>query len=44
MAVVWVTAYILNEVYDNISWLEVASRFLLLVVVCFPTVSYVSIL
>ncbi|XWS34665.1 hypothetical protein CRYUN_Cryun21dG0057100 [Craigia yunnanensis] len=27
---VWVSAYILNEVHDNISWLQVASRFLLL--------------
>ncbi|GMI75078.1 REGULATOR OF G-PROTEIN SIGNALING 1 [Hibiscus trionum] len=26
----WVSAYILNEVHDNISWLQVTSRFLLL--------------
>lgn len=28
---VWVAAYILNEIHDDISWLQVASRFLLLV-------------
>lgn len=27
----WITAYMLNEIHDNISWLQVASRFLLLV-------------
>ncbi|KAL5552704.1 hypothetical protein UlMin_040105 [Ulmus minor] len=29
---VWVAAYILNEIHDDISWLQVASRFLLLVI------------
>lgn len=28
---VWVTAYILNEIHDEISWLQIASRFLLLI-------------
>ncbi|PON42339.1 RGS domain containing protein [Parasponia andersonii] len=28
---VWVAAYILNEIHDDISWLQVASRFLLLI-------------
>ncbi|XP_024023940.1 regulator of G-protein signaling 1 [Morus notabilis] len=28
---VWVAAYVLNEIHDDISWLQVASRFLLLV-------------
>ncbi|KAG4170433.1 hypothetical protein ERO13_A12G146600v2 [Gossypium hirsutum] len=32
---VWVFAYILNEIHDDISWLQVASRFMLLVTVCF---------
>ncbi|KAL0004421.1 hypothetical protein SO802_011982 [Lithocarpus litseifolius] len=30
---VWVTAYILNEIHDEISWLQIASRFLLLITV-----------
>ncbi|XP_022726642.1 regulator of G-protein signaling 1 [Durio zibethinus] len=29
---VWVSAFILNEVHDDISWLQVASRFILLIV------------
>lgn len=28
---VWVSAYILNEVHDDISWLQVVSRFMLLI-------------
>ena len=32
---VWISAYILNEVHDNISWLQVASRVLLLITVYF---------
>ncbi|KAF3431134.1 hypothetical protein FNV43_RR25864 [Rhamnella rubrinervis] len=28
---VWTTAYILNEIHDEISWLQAASRFLLLI-------------
>ncbi|KAM5568050.1 regulator of G-protein signaling 1 [Rosa sericea] len=28
---VWVVAYVLNEIHDDISWLQVASRFVLLV-------------
>ncbi|KAL2332706.1 hypothetical protein Fmac_013919 [Flemingia macrophylla] len=40
---VWVTAYILNEIYDNITWLEVASRFLLLVVASILVVAFFSI-
>ncbi|XP_030496923.2 regulator of G-protein signaling 1 [Cannabis sativa] len=28
---IWVAAYILNEIHDDISWLQVVSRFLLLV-------------
>lgn len=35
MSVVWFAAYVLNEIHDNISWLQIASRFLLLVLVCF---------
>lgn len=31
---VWVTAYILNEIHEEISWLQIASRFLLLITVC----------
>lgn len=30
---VWTAAYILNEVHDDVSWLQAASRFLLLVTV-----------
>ncbi|KAK7312017.1 hypothetical protein RJT34_10557 [Clitoria ternatea] len=41
--VVWVTAYILNEIHDNISWLQVASRFLLLVVASVLVVAFFSI-
>ncbi|ESW35701.1 hypothetical protein PHAVU_001G257500 [Phaseolus vulgaris] len=40
---VWVTAYTLNEVYDNISWLQVASRFMLLVVASILVVAFFSI-
>lgn len=31
----WVLAYILNEIHANVAWLQVGSRFLLLVMVCF---------
>lgn len=37
---VWVVAYILNEVHENIAWIQVASRFLLLVMVCFTVDLY----
>lgn len=40
---VWVTAYILNEIYDNISWVEVAARFLLLVDGSILVVAFFSI-
>ncbi|KAF5746514.1 hypothetical protein HS088_TW06G00685 [Tripterygium wilfordii] len=30
---VWVTSYILNEIHDDISWLQVVSRFFLLIAV-----------
>lgn len=33
---IWVAAYVMNEVREDISWLEIASRFLLLVMVQFP--------
>ncbi|XP_010502507.1 PREDICTED: regulator of G-protein signaling 1 [Camelina sativa] len=29
--IIWVTAFVLNEIYDEISWLQVSSRFVLLV-------------
>lgn len=35
---IWVTAFVLNEIHYDISWLQVASRFVLLV-----TVSYTQI-
>ncbi|XP_027336409.1 regulator of G-protein signaling 1 [Abrus precatorius] len=41
--VVWVTAYILNEIHDNISWLQVSSRFLLLVLASILVVAFFSI-
>ncbi|XP_058787044.1 regulator of G-protein signaling 1-like isoform X3 [Vicia villosa] len=41
--VVWVTAYILNEIHDNISWLQVASRFLLLVLASILVLAFFSI-
>ncbi|CAJ1853349.1 unnamed protein product [Sphenostylis stenocarpa] len=40
---VWVTAYTLNEIYDDISWLQVASRFMLLVVASILVVAFFSI-
>ncbi|CAL0327985.1 unnamed protein product [Lupinus luteus] len=40
---VWVTAYILNEIHDDISWLQVASRFLLLVVASILVLAFFSI-
>ncbi|KAK4264991.1 hypothetical protein QN277_026101 [Acacia crassicarpa] len=41
--VVWVTAYILNEIHDDISWLEVVSRFLLLVMASILVMAFFSI-
>ncbi|KAJ1422660.1 RGS domain [Sesbania bispinosa] len=41
--VVWVTAYILNEIHDNISWLQISSRFLLLVVGSILVLAFFSI-
>ncbi|KAI4336639.1 hypothetical protein L6164_015139 [Bauhinia variegata] len=40
---VWVSAYILNEIHDDISWLQVASRFLLLVVSSILVTAFFSI-
>nr|AFK33753.1 unknown [Medicago truncatula] len=40
---VWVTAYILNEIHDNISWLQVVSRFLLLVLASILVLAFFSI-
>ncbi|XP_065873796.1 regulator of G-protein signaling 1 isoform X2 [Euphorbia lathyris] len=40
---VWVVAYILNEVHDNISWLQVASRFLLLLTASILVLAFFSI-
>lgn len=31
--IIWVTAFVLNEIHEEISWLQVASRFVLLVTV-----------
>ncbi|KAJ4710941.1 regulator of G-protein signaling 1 [Melia azedarach] len=39
----WVFAYVLNETHDNISWLQVASRFLLLVTASILVVIFFSI-
>ncbi|XP_004502347.1 regulator of G-protein signaling 1 isoform X2 [Cicer arietinum] len=41
--VAWVTAYILNEIHDNISWLQVSSRFLLLVLASILVLAFFSI-
>ena len=32
---IWLAAYISNEIHDDIRWLQVASRMLLLITVCF---------
>ncbi|WCJ38638.1 G-protein coupled receptors GTPase activators [Euphorbia peplus] len=40
---VWVIAYILNEVHDNISWLQVASRFFLLFTASILVLAFFSI-
>ncbi|KAK7280922.1 hypothetical protein RIF29_08497 [Crotalaria pallida] len=40
---VWVTAYILDEILDDISWLQVASRFILLVVASILVLAFFSI-
>ncbi|XVE74882.1 hypothetical protein DITRI_Ditri12bG0054100 [Diplodiscus trichospermus] len=40
---VWVSAYILNEVHDDISWLQVASRFMLLFTASILVVVFFSI-
>ncbi|KAF7839852.1 regulator of G-protein signaling 1 [Senna tora] len=40
--VVWVAAYILNEIHDDISWLQIASRFLLLVVASILVMAFFS--
>ncbi|OMO81493.1 Regulator of G protein signaling [Corchorus olitorius] len=40
---VWVSAYILNEVHDDISWLQVASRFLLLITASILVLVFFSI-
>lgn len=41
--VVWITAYVLNEIHDNIRWLEVVSRFLLLVLASILVLAFFSI-
>ncbi|MFQ6637379.1 hypothetical protein Gotur_013517 [Gossypium turneri] len=40
---VWVFAYILNEIHDNISWLQVASRFMLLLTASILVLVFFSI-
>ncbi|XP_054808038.1 regulator of G-protein signaling 1 isoform X2 [Prosopis cineraria] len=40
---VWVTAYVLNEIHDDISWLQVVSRFLLLVMASILVMAFFSI-
>ncbi|XP_020411121.1 regulator of G-protein signaling 1 isoform X2 [Prunus persica] len=40
---VWVAAYILNEIHDDISWLQVVSRFTLLVTASILVLSFFSI-
>ncbi|XP_021818477.1 regulator of G-protein signaling 1 isoform X1 [Prunus avium] len=40
---VWVAAYILNEIHDDISWLQVVSRFALLVTASILVLSFFSI-
>ncbi|GLU06140.1 hypothetical protein SLE2022_231960 [Rubroshorea leprosula] len=39
----WVSAYILNEIHEEISWLQVASRFLLLIMSSILVVVFFSI-
>ncbi|XP_015572282.1 regulator of G-protein signaling 1 [Ricinus communis] len=39
----WVAAYILNEVHDDVSWLQVLSRFLLLVTASILVLAFFSI-
>ncbi|KAJ7957647.1 regulator of G-protein signaling 1 [Quillaja saponaria] len=40
---VWIAAYILNEIHDDISWLQVVSRFLLLVFASILVLAIISI-
>ncbi|XVF43829.1 hypothetical protein PTKIN_Ptkin02bG0071600 [Pterospermum kingtungense] len=40
---VWVSAYILNEVHDDISWLQVTSRFMLLITASILVLVFFSI-
>ncbi|XWS63775.1 hypothetical protein CRYUN_Cryun06bG0130700 [Craigia yunnanensis] len=40
---IWVFAYILNEVHDDISWLQVASRFMLLITASILVLVFFSI-
>lgn len=41
--VFWVAAYVLNEIHDDISWLQVASRFLLLTTSSILVLAFFSI-
>ncbi|KAG2708005.1 hypothetical protein I3760_05G171800 [Carya illinoinensis] len=41
--VLWVPAYVLNEIHDDISWLQVASRFLLLIMASILVLAFFSI-
>ncbi|KAL1289891.1 hypothetical protein HN51_058267 [Arachis hypogaea] len=41
--VVWNIAYILNEIHDDVSWLQVASRFLLLLLASILILAFFSI-
>ncbi|KAJ9709645.1 hypothetical protein PVL29_001233 [Vitis rotundifolia] len=38
----WVTAYILNEIHDDIAWLQVTSRFLLLIMASILVLAFFS--
>ncbi|XP_059657779.1 regulator of G-protein signaling 1 [Cornus florida] len=40
---IWITAYILNEVHEDIAWLQVVSRFLLLVMTSVLVLAFFSI-
>ncbi|KAH7858818.1 hypothetical protein Vadar_028384 [Vaccinium darrowii] len=40
---IWVVAYILNEIHDDIEWLQVASRFLLLTMASIYVLAFFSI-
>ncbi|KAJ9169417.1 hypothetical protein P3X46_017619 [Hevea brasiliensis] len=40
---VWVVAYILNEIHDDISWLQVVSRFFLLITASILVLAFFSI-